>query len=52
MNRQEMADRLLLELEAAYDKEQSLIVRDYQHWVGGYHKIGRASCRERVCTDV
>ena len=49
MNRQEMADRLLLELEAAYDKEQSLIVRDYQHWVGGYHT--RRTGRTHVIRD-
>ena len=49
MNRQEMADRLLREMEAAYDKEESLIVREYAHWVGGYHT--RRTGRTHVIRD-
>lgn len=37
MERQAMIDRLLEEMAAAYDDEESMVVRNYAHWVGGYH---------------
>ena len=37
MKRQEIISRLLEPMEMAFDDKESMIVRDYDHWVGGYH---------------
>lgn len=37
MNRQELADKLLEPMAQAFDDRENMIVKDYEHWVGGYH---------------
>ncbi len=49
MVRQEMIDRLLGETARAYDEAEAMVVRDYRHWVGGYHT--RRTGRTHVVRD-
>lgn len=37
MKRQELIDKLLDPMAEAFDEKESMIVKDYEHWVGGYH---------------
>ena len=49
MERQEMIDRLLGETAGAFDEAEAMVVRDYRHWVGGYHT--RRTGRTHVIRD-
>lgn len=37
MKRQEWIDSLLAPLQKGFDDRESMIVKNYEHWVGGYH---------------
>ena len=49
MVQQEMIDRLLDDAAGAYDEAESMVVRDYKNWVGGYHT--RRTGRTHVVRD-
>ena len=49
MKKQEMINRLLEPMEKAFDEKENMIVRDYEHWVGGYHT--RRTGRTHVVRD-